>query len=197
MEERTSDMKKVMVLLLAMTVIMVGATGICFAGGRDSPAGSGTTASLKLTMPATSDLDVVIGQSTSVSLSDPELLAQVLSNEITMKGSEGASVLTINNLVVKNMSEIGKIKLIDLVAKGVNGWEIVPDTTDFETLEKDAKMFSMVADGEFDMVNTYTNINKDVCPQSIGKITLVGKVGAFNQDIKETVGELTLTIGLA
>jgi hypothetical protein len=47
------------------------------------------------------------------------------------------------------------------------------------------------------MVSTYTNIDKDVSPQGIGQITLVGKIGAFNTEIKEKVGELTLTIGLA
>ncbi len=127
----------------------------------------------------------------------------VIDFEITQKihmtaETAGSPALSIDHLTVTNTSRMGLVNLDSIAVSAVEGWDLVPDDTDFVNMSADQHTFSFVADDIHDFGKEGLMApGSSAGPGESVTVGFTGKTGPVSAGIQDTqVAVITVTVSL-
>lgn len=118
-----------------------------------------------------------------------------VTETIEMSASANSTVLTIDDFTITNKSNVGKIGY-DLSAAGSNGYTIVADTEDFDSMSVSAKKYSLVANTSHDLSSDYESVAEVDSGNGSDTVNFTGHISPTDSEVSEgtQVGSITATI---
>lgn len=109
--------------------------------------------------------------------------------------ADSTGELTVDPIVIENTGELD-ILVGSVQIAGLNGWTLIPDTTDFAKLPADSKQFSLVADGSHDMISAYM-VDETLKPGHTYITMLTGKTGIVTTAVAdEKAADFIITVSI-
>ncbi|MBQ6901343.1 MAG: hypothetical protein IJN72_10900 [Firmicutes bacterium] len=162
-------MKKILSLLLVITVLAIGGSTMAFAN----------------------DVPVLLTATAST-------LNVTVSENVTLTAVAGTEDLTVSALTVKNNAAIGTVEVTKLNAVAEDGWTLVEAaTTDFDSMAANAKKLNLAYNGTDLMGEEIAVTGVEATPGQTASMQLTGKTGIVTNALtNEPVATVVVTIGL-
>ena len=176
---KETKMKKILSLIMVVALLSTCSIGMAFA--NETTAG-GKTVPVELTVPAVSDSGIEF----------------TISEKITMTAAANSTTLTVSDLVVENLKEVGVLDLTSVKVTAREGWTIKDNTADyFKTVKADTKEFGLsCGTHDFATAAELAFTDKQINPQGQQTVSFTGNIGTFTVAATTMVADVVATIAV-